>query len=106
MSTRFTIYGVPTESWAKRFGIEVFTHPCSECGTPATTTIPFAQGVYRGLQAPPCRCGNKLTPYGMVRDPRLPGDLFTAPERKRRTAKRTPARVLPWRPRAELTQPS
>lgn len=40
-----------------------------------TTTIPFVQGTLRGLQAPPCECGNERTPFGLVRDPAY-GDLF------------------------------
>ncbi len=70
------VKGITAKAWAKRYGIEIFTHPCSDCGRLATPSIPFAQGQLRGLQAPPCRtCGNVRTPFGMVRDPKH-GDLF------------------------------
>jgi hypothetical protein len=56
------------------------------CGAMLTTTIPFAQGTLRGLQAPPCVCGYhrepkgpddvvSRPPYALVRDPKF-GDLF------------------------------
>lgn len=73
---RFLIYGVTAEAWSARYGVEAFSHPCFECGRILTTSIPFAQGQLRGLQAPPCECGNEKTPYGLVRDPAY-GDLFT-----------------------------
>lgn len=74
-ATRLYVHGVTAEEWSARYGIDVFTHPCSECGRPCTTTIPFAQGTLRGLQAPPCECGNERTPFGLVRDP-AHGDLL------------------------------
>lgn len=76
---RLVVHGVTAEAWCERWGCEVFTAPCSECGAPCTTTIPFAQGALRGLMSPPCACGNTKTPYGMVRDP-AKGDLFTGRE--------------------------
>jgi hypothetical protein len=45
-----------------------------------TTSIPFAQGTLRGLQAPPCICGHPHPPYSMVRDSKY-GDLFTGKEK-------------------------
>lgn len=71
-----TVHGVTVEQWTARYGIEPFSHPCSECGRVLTTTIPFAQGTIRGLRAPDCECGNDATPFGMVRDPAF-GDLLT-----------------------------
>lgn len=76
---RFIVHGVAAEAWAARWGIAIFTAPCSECGRPCTTTIPFVQGALRGLQAPPCACGNERTPFGLVRDPKY-GDLFSGQE--------------------------
>lgn len=73
---RFYVHGVSAKAWSRRFGIEVFSHPCSECGRMCTTSLPFAQGQLRGLQAPPCACGNVKTPFGLVRDAKY-GDLFT-----------------------------
>jgi hypothetical protein len=74
------VYGVTAEAWADRYGIEVFSHPCIECGRVLTTSIPFAQGQLRGLQAPPCECGHTQTPYGLVRDSKY-GDLFSGFEK-------------------------
>ena len=81
-ANRFYVYGVTPEAWAKRYGIEVFSHPCFECGRVLTIAIPFAQGQLRGLQAPPCACGNERTPFGLVRDPAY-GDLFSGVEPRR-----------------------
>ena len=72
---RLFVHGVTPEAWSARYGVEVFTYPCSACGAPCTTTLPFVQGQLRGLQAPPCSCGNEKTPFGVVRDPKY-GDLF------------------------------
>lgn len=30
------------------------------------TSIPFAQGHLRGLQAPRCACGNERTPFAII----------------------------------------
>lgn len=80
---RFYVYGVTAEAWSRRYGVDAFSHPCSECGRMTTTTIPFAQGDLRGLQAPRCECGNERTPYGLVR---VGGDLLALepPPRRRR----------------------
>lgn len=67
--------GVDPVRWARRWGIEPFTFPCSQCERDLTTSIPFAVGALRGLVAPRCACGNYLTPYAVVRDPRA-GDLL------------------------------
>lgn len=72
----YIVHGVSAEAWSRRWGVEIFTHPCSECDYPCRTTIPFVQGQLRGLQAPPCPCGNDKTPFGVVRDPKY-GDLFS-----------------------------
>lgn len=72
---RLYVYGVTAEAWCRRFGCEIFSYPCSECGRMCTASMPFAQGQLRGLQSPPCVCGNKRTPYSVVRDPKY-GDLF------------------------------
>ena len=69
------VLGVSAASWTRRFGVEPFTHPCSQCGAPRTTSIPFIQGELRGLAAPVCECGHAQPPYVVVRDPRL-GDLL------------------------------
>lgn len=70
------LYGVDPVRWARRWGLEPFTHPCSECGALLTTTLPFARDTLRGIIAPPCACGNTCTPYEVVRDP-AHGDVFT-----------------------------
>lgn len=72
---RLVVHGTTAKAWAERYGIQPFSHPCSECGRVLTTSIPFAQGTLRGLQAPRCECGNERTPYCIVRDP-AHGDLF------------------------------
>jgi hypothetical protein len=72
---RLMVYGITPEAWTKRFGVLAFSAPCSECGRNCTTSIPFAQGELRGLQSPPCECGNTRTPYALVRDPKY-GDLL------------------------------
>ena len=72
---RLYVIGVSAEAWTRRYGVVPFSFPCV-CGRMCTTTMPFAQGEYRGLQAPPCACGNALTPFAMVRDPKH-GDLFS-----------------------------
>lgn len=77
---RLYVHGVTAEAWSARWGLESFTHPCSECGRPCTTTLPFAQGALRGLASPPCECGNARTPYELVRDARY-GDLFSGVEK-------------------------
>jgi hypothetical protein len=76
---RFIVHGVTAEAWSKRWGVSIFEHPCTSCGRPRRTTIPFAQGTLRGLMAPPCACGNIKGPFGLVRDARY-GDLFTGSE--------------------------
>lgn len=76
---RLYVHGTTVAEWTRRYGIEPFTYPCSECGRPCRTTIPFVQGTLRGLQSPPCECGNDRTPYAIVRDPKH-GDLFTGIE--------------------------
>lgn len=74
------IHGADPKEWAQRFDIEPFTRPCRVCGVALTTSIPFASGQFRGLMSPPCSCGNKNTPYCVVRDARF-GDLFTGGNR-------------------------
>lgn len=94
---RLLVYGVTVEAWTKRYGVEPFSHPCSKCERMCTTTIPFAQGTFRGLASPPCECGNESTPYALVRDPAF-GDLFTpepsAPRPRKPAKKRKPKRRL------------
>lgn len=70
------VHGQDPDEWARRYGIEPFTHPCSRCDAPLTTTVPFACGSLRGLLAPACSCGNTQTPYCVVRDPKH-GDLLS-----------------------------
>ncbi len=80
------VHGLDPAKWARRFGIEPFAYPCSLCGALLTTSLPFLVGALRGLVAPPCACGNELTPYAVVTDPRQ-GDARTvprAPARERR----------------------
>lgn len=74
-----SVLGADPEKWAAKFGLEPFSAPCSECGSILTTTIPCARGQLRGLRAPTCECGNKRTPYCLVRDSRF-GDLLEASE--------------------------
>lgn len=72
----FVVHGVDAATWAKRYDLEQYTCPCSECERPLTTSIPFASGQLRGLVAPKCECGNESTPYCVVTaDPRL-GDTL------------------------------
>lgn len=63
---RLFVHGITTAEWTRRYGVEPFSHPCSECGRVLTTTLPFAQGTLRGLEAPTCECGNERTPYAML----------------------------------------
>lgn len=76
---RLYVYGVTVESWTRKYGVQPFSHPCAGCGTILTTSIPFAQGTLRGLEAPECvnGCHNEASrpPYALVRDPKH-GDLF------------------------------
>lgn len=76
---RLYIYGITAEEWIRRYGMEPFSYPCYHCARILTTSIPFAQGTLRGLQAPVCECGDEKTPYVIVRDPKY-GDLFTGSE--------------------------
>lgn len=96
------VLGVDPTRWAKRYGIEPFSHACSSCGQLLTTSIPIAFESLRGLLAPTCSCGDENTPYCFVRDPKI-GDLFTAEEvrnskirvekRKARRARRNQLRL-------------
>lgn len=74
--TRFLIvHGVPTETWAKRWGLTPFEQPCFCCGRVLRTTEPIAQGEVRGLRAPFCECGDLFPPYCVVRADG--GDFFS-----------------------------
>lgn len=66
-ATFLRVLGADPVRWAKRYGIASFTHPCAGCGTPSTTSIPFAAGDHRGLIAPACACGHPTQPYALVR---------------------------------------
>ncbi len=68
--------GVNPEKWARRFGLEPFTCPCQGCGSPRTTSVPFATKTLRGLVAPACKCGEKFNPYCAQAAPGTP-DLLT-----------------------------
>jgi len=59
-------HGVSTEKWCKRWDLQPFTCPCSNCGAPRTTTIPFFDDQIRGLIAEFCQCGTKDRPYCIV----------------------------------------
>jgi hypothetical protein len=72
----FVVHGADPAAWARRHGIEPFTHPCPHCGASLATTLPFAIGTLRGLVAPTCACGNANTPYCIVRVAGH-GDLLT-----------------------------
>lgn len=78
-AVRLYVHGATAEEWTRRFGIVPFSHPCYVCGRVLTTTLPFVQGALRGLQAPPCACGDVQTPFAICRDPKY-GDLFTGSE--------------------------
>jgi len=95
----FLVYGATTEEWTARYGVEPFSHPCDECGAMLRTSIPFIQGTLRGLRAPACACGNELTPFTLVRDPRY-GDFFTGEEARSpraATSRRNVGRVRRWK---------
>lgn len=66
---KLVVYGITAEQWQKRYGVEPFSHPCSECGTMLTTSLPFVEDTIHGLEAPTCECGNVYTPFCFV-----PGD--------------------------------
>ncbi len=70
------VLGATEAAWAKRYSIEPFEHPCSSCGKTLRTSEPIAYQTFRGLEAPPCSCGNVNTPWCIVRAPGH-GDLFT-----------------------------
>lgn len=70
------IHGIDVEKWAKKHELEQFECPCSQCGQVLKASLPFVYGQLRGLVAPQCDCGNKNTPYCVVRDARY-GDLFS-----------------------------
>lgn len=70
-------HGSSANAWAKRYQIEPFSHPCGDCGTTLTTSLPFAHRHLRGLIAPVCDCGNDRTPYAVVSsEGRTIADLF------------------------------
>lgn len=102
---RFTVYDVTVEQWTARFGVEPVSHPCSECGRMCTTTIPFVQGTLRGLAAPPCVCGNRKTPYAMVREPPSPDEIALLTELALRDL-RDPEPVAYREPTTQDTDPS
>jgi hypothetical protein len=103
---RLFVYGVSAEAWADYHRIQIFSHPCSECGRMLTVSRPFAQGTLRGLAAPPCECGNERTPYGMVRAEKY-GDLFTGVEvPRRRGVKKRKACPVIHLPRRQLVSRS
>lgn len=61
------IHGVSAEAWAKRWGIEIPEPPeCYDCNRPRSLTLPFVRGVFRGLKAPTCECGNERGPWCIV----------------------------------------
>ena len=62
-SVRFKVHGVSVTAWTKRYKVEPFSSPCSECARTLTTTLPFVQNGVHGLMAPKCECGNERTPY-------------------------------------------
>lgn len=62
-SVRLYVHGISAQEWTRRFGIEPFSYPCYVCARVLTTTLPFVQGSLRGLQAPPCECGDTQTPF-------------------------------------------
>lgn len=76
MKPRLFVHGVTVEEWTVRYGVEPFSYPCYRCERMCTTTIPFAQGTLRGLQAPLCECGHTQPPFAVVRDPKH-GDLLS-----------------------------
>ena len=70
------IIGVDPASprWLRKWGVEPFTAPCTECGAPLTTTLPLAHSSgMRGLSAPRCGCGSTATPPYCVAWRTLPG---------------------------------
>jgi len=54
------------ERWASKHDLEQFDAPCQKCGAKLTASVPFATKTARGLIAPPCACGNMVTPYCYV----------------------------------------
>lgn len=64
------VHGVKdVEAWARRHGVEPQTIPCPRCKEPRRTTIPIAKGKTRGLQCPPCECGEPFQPYTYLMGP-------------------------------------
>lgn len=61
------VLGPSAEAWARRYGIDPFTTPCSVCSRPCTTSVPIAAPGLRGLMAPTCACGHPRPPYAVVR---------------------------------------
>jgi hypothetical protein len=70
------VHGADPKRWCERHDLEFYTRPCSDCGAPCTTSVPFASGQFRGLLSPQCACGNKNTPFVFVRDSKY-GDLLS-----------------------------
>lgn len=67
-SDRFlVVHGADPAEWALRYDIEPFSKTCRHCGREISTTLPIAQGTFRGLMAPPCPCGSRSKTYCLVR---------------------------------------
>lgn len=60
------VYGISTEAWCKRYGIDVYEAPCSNCGAIRRITQPFFFRKLRGLIAEFCPCGSDDRPYAVV----------------------------------------
>ena len=69
IAPRLTVYGVSAAEWTMRYGIEPFSSPCGDCGRILTTSLPFVEGVLRGLRAPACECGQDQAPYVLLLEP-------------------------------------
>ena len=56
------------EEWAIKYGLEIKSCACQNCGVTLWTTIPFASKFLRGLIAPTCDdCGNESTPFTYIK---------------------------------------
>jgi hypothetical protein len=101
--------GADPERWARRWGLEIVTAPCQECGAERRTDVPIAGGTLRGLESSPCKaCGDASgVPYcvrptsGGMWEHLLREAAQRAPARPRKKRTPKPRRRLRLLPRPE-----